>query len=230
MLPREEKKSERAVEAAAYGTAAHNWKETGEFGEGRLWTTLKKKVEGVSREELWPAGLHEVPVAYNVLSGEAKALVLPVGADVKQAWKAAMGHEWVVGTLDFAGLLLGGPWVDDLKTGRIAEWGHYAAQQTFYLMTWTIFTEHALVPGRSTITHWPRYPLATKPQRYGQVLEEADYLDFQVRLRNLYADYVKLKNLQESGMDVTPRLKEGGQCVYCPSKLACSKGMSYDRD
>lgn len=229
MLPRAETKTERAQEAANYGTLVHQWKETGETGEGRLWTTVKKKIEGVDRNELWPEGIHEVPLAYNVLTAEAKALVLPVSAATKANWKASFGPEWIVGTADFVGQLLDSPWVDDLKTGRLAEWGHYAAQQTYYTMTWTLFSEHALVPGRSTITHWPRYPLAIKPQRYGHALEEAEYRDFQVRLRNLYADYVKLKNLQESGMDVTPRLNDGGQCVYCPSKLACVKGMKYDR-
>lgn len=228
MLPREERKSERAVEAANYGTAVHYWKETGEEGEGRLWTTIKKKIEGVNRGELWPDGLHEVPLAFNVLTTEARALVLPVSNEAKAQWKANMGPDWIVGTADFVGLLLGGPWVDDLKTGREAHWEKYAAQQTFYLMTWTLFSEHTLVPGRTTITHWPRYPINLKPLRFGKVLEESDYLDFQVRLRNLHAEYVKLKTEQESGMDVIPRLRDGEQCVYCPSKLSCTKGQRYE--
>lgn len=231
MLLREETKSERAVEAAAFGTLAHHWKETGDPGTGRLATTLKKKIKesGVDRGELWPEGLHEVPVAYNVLTTEARALVLPVSFEAKTDWKASFGAEWVVGTLDFCGSLLGGPWVDDLKTGREAHWTSYRAQQTFYLMAWTLFTEHQLVPGRSTITHWPRYPIAKKPLRYGEVLDEGNYLDFQVRLRNLWTEATRLKEIKESGMDVTPRLNEGEQCVYCPSKLSCTKGQKYGK-
>lgn len=230
MLPREEKKSERAKEAADFGTLVHKWKETGDPGEGRLAITLKKKLKesGVQRGELWPDGLHEVPLAYNVVTTESKALVLPVSSAAKDEWKAGHGPDWVVGTADYIGLLLGGPWVDDLKTGREAEWLDYKYQQAFYLMTWTLFSEHQLMPGRSTITHWPRYPIAGKTKRFGTVLDESFYLDFQQKLRSLKADSVKLKDLEESGMSVISRLTDGPQCVYCPSKLSCLKGQKYE--
>jgi hypothetical protein len=230
VLPRAETKSERAQEAADFGTLVHKWKETGDEGKGRLATTLKKKLKetGVKREEYWYGGLHEVPLAFNVLTTESKALVLPLSSEDKDEWKASFGPEWVVGTADFVGLLLGQPWLDDLKTGREVEWLDYRYQQTFYLMTWTLFSEHELKPGRSTITHWPRYPIPNKPKRFGTVLEVDDYLDFQSKLTRLYKDAAKLREDKENGMDVIPRLTDGAQCVYCPAKTSCIKGQKYE--
>lgn len=231
MLPREETKSERAITAAAYGTAAHAWVETGAPPPGKEGDSVLKKVKvsGISREEFWPpTGLHEVPLAYNVVTGEARGLIYRVSAHDKGAWKAGFGDEWVVGTADYVGLLMEAPWVDDLKTGRLAEWEHYRYQQSLYVLAWTLFTEHDLVTARSTISHWPKYPLPKKPLRFGEVLEP-DYLkDFQTRLRNLRTDYLRLVEAKERGMDVSSRLKDGPQCMYCPSKTSCTKGLKYE--
>lgn len=230
VLPRSGEKSERAQEAADFGTMVHTWKETGEVPSSRQGLTLKKKLKetGVTREQYWSAGLHEVPLAYNVATGEARALVLPAPTDSKNAWKAGFGEDWVVGTADYVGLLLDSPWVDDLKTGKNAEWLDYKYQQAFYLMTWTLFTEHALIPGRSTITHWPRYPISGKPARYGTTLDENFFAEFQDKLKRLKHDKTKLVELKERGMDVISRLTDGVQCVYCPSKPSCIKGQKYE--
>ena len=210
----------------------HTWKETGEIPKGRAGLTLKKKLEssGASREELWKYGLHEVPLAYNVLTGEARALVVPVLGEEKDAWKAGYNDEWITGTADYVGLLLDLPWVDDLKTGRVAEYAHYRYQQAFYSLAWSLFQTRAVTPTRSTITHWPKYKLDTKPSRYGEVLEPDYLLDFQGKLVKLRADVFKLRDKQEQGMEISGFLKEGSQCMYCPSKLNCAKGQKYERD
>jgi hypothetical protein len=231
VLPREEVKSERAVAAAAYGTAAHTWVETGVAPEGKDGDAVLRKVKasGIKREDWWPTtGLHEVPLAYNVVTGESLALVLGLSTADKNAWKMAFGDEWVVGTADYVGVLMEAPWVDDLKTGRNAEWEHHRFQQTLYVLAWNLFATHKLEPTRSTITHWPKYPLPKMPLRFGEVLEP-DYLeDFQRKLKNLRTDVLRLREAKEKGMDVHNRLTDGPQCVYCPSKNSCTKGMKYE--
>jgi hypothetical protein len=230
VLPRTNEKSERAVQAAEWGTRCHFWKETGEFGVGREALTLKKKVEnsGVRREELWSQGLHEVPLAYNVETGEARALVVPLHPEEKGSWKTAFGDSWVTGTADYVGFILDGPWVDDLKTGRKVEYVDHRFQQAFYVMTWGLSQLRELRPGRSTLTHWPKYPLGEKPRRFGTVLEPGFFQEFQDRLRNLYRDWKKLKEKGDTGMDITGHLQDGGHCLYCPSKPSCTKGSRYE--
>lgn len=210
----------------------HSWKETGEVPKGRPGLTLKKKIEasGVKREELWAYGLHEVPLGYNVLTGECRALVLPVPGEEKDAWKHSLGPEWVTGTADYVGMLLELPWVDDLKTGRKAEYGDYKYQQAFYSLVWSLFQTRTLTPTRSTITHWPKYPIPNKPSRFGTMLEPDFFQDFQARLKALYYETSRLKNKQEQGMDISGHLREGAACTYCPSKPNCAKGQRYERD
>lgn len=229
VLPRNEVKPKRVQEAADYGTMVHKWKETGEVPNGRLGLTLKKKItlSGTSRDAYWSDGLHEVPLAYNVLTREARALVVPVPSEAKDAWKAAFGDEWVTGTTDIAGLLLEFPWVDDLKTGRRVEYLEHRAQQAFYALVWTLTQMGGLTTARSTITHWPKYPLNNKPRRFGVVLEPEFFLEFQGKLHGLRESVLRLKEKKESGMEISGYLSEGPQCTYCPSKLACTKGQKY---
>jgi hypothetical protein len=232
VLPRSEEKSERAVIAAEWGTGVHKWKETGEFPEGRNGTTLRKKVKeaGVERDTYWVGGLHEVPLAYNVVTQEARALVLPLPLDKKDAWKGSFDDTWVTGTADYVGLLFDAPWVDDLKTGRRVDYLDYRYQQGFYALAWTLFQTGGLGEVRSTITHWPKYPIPNKPRRFGTVLEPDFFLELQGRLKQLREDVMKLRELEASGRrdDVVARLTDGPQCVYCPSKLACTKGLKYE--
>lgn len=206
--------------------------ETGEFPDGRAGTTLRKKVKesGTSREEFWPRGLHEIPVAFNVLSSKVRAFVLPSSSQEKDSWKTGFGDEWVTGTIDFVSQLMDTPWVDDLKTGRKVEYFDYRYQQGFYTMVWTLFQMGELVPARSTITHWPKYPIPNKPTRFGTVLEPEFFLELQGRLKQLREDVMRLRELEESGRreSVVVRLSDGPQCKYCPSRLACAKGMKYD--
>lgn len=232
MLPRSEEKSERAVIAAEWGTAVHKWKETGEFPSGRWSATLQKKVKeaDVHRESYWTEGLHEVPLAYNVVTGQAHALVLPLSSDKKDAWKASHDSEWVCGTADYVGQLLDTPWVDDLKTGRKVDYLDYRYQQGFYCLVWTLFSMGELTPARSTITHWPKYPIKEKPRRFGTVLEPEFFLELQGKLKTLREEVMKLRELEQAGRreSVVARLSDGPQCQYCPSRLACTKGMKYD--
>ncbi len=232
VLPRSEEKSERAVIAAEWGTAVHRWKETGEIPGGRIGTTFKKKLKetGVEREQYWSEGLHEVPLAYNIVSGEARALVLPLPTEKKDKWKAAHGDTWVTGTADYVGQILEAPWVDDLKTGRKVDYLDYRYQQGFYTMVWTLFQLGELNSARSTITHWPKYPISQKPKRFGTVLEVEFFMELQGRLKQLREEVMRLRELEQEGRreSVVGRLSDGPQCQYCPSRLACTKGLKYD--
>lgn len=202
------------------------------MGTSKWSGSLQRKVQesGVHREALWPEGIHEVPVAYNVLTGVATALVLPVSGGRKESWKAAFGDEWVVGTADFVSELLEAPWVDDLKTGRRVAYGDYEYQQGLYCLAWTKFTMGGLCEARSTITHWPKYPISQAPIRFGTVLTPEWFRDLQSRLKQLREDVMRLREFEDSGRreSVVARLSDGPQCIYCPSKLACTKGQKYE--
>lgn len=212
----------------------HAWKETGEYPDTKEGRALKKKVEasGVERGTFWAGGLHELPLAYNVVTSESRCLILPVDNAAKTAWKASFDNEWVVGTADYVGLLLDLPWVDDLKTGRRVDYLDHRYQQAFYSLAWTLYLVRTgelgeITQCRSTITHWPRYPLGDKPLRFGTVLEPDFFADFRVKLRNLKVDTQALRVIKEKNMDLGAKLSEGPQCTYCPSKTSCTKGLQY---
>jgi hypothetical protein len=209
----------------------HRWKETGEVPDGREGLVLRRKLErsGVTRETYWTEGLHEVPVAYNVLTNETRALILPVSPEKKVRWKDGFGDDWITGTADYVGALLDTPWVDDLKTGRKVEYLSYRYQQAFYALVWSNFGEFNNTTCRSTITHWPKYPLDGKPIRFGTVLEPDFFDEFKGRLRRLRDEVLKLKEVNDME-NVVSYLTEGEHCVYCPSRSICNKGKRYGRD
>lgn len=204
----------------------HSWKETGVVPEGREGKLLQKRIDatGINREELWAYGQHEVPLAYNVLSGQVEALTAPATELEKATWKAAFGDKWITGTADYVGTLIDLPWVDDLKTGRKADYSSYRYQQAFYSLAWALCNND--IAARSTITHWPKYPLSQKPSRFGVMLEPEFFLKFQGKLKRLYE--VVMKN-KEPGKELDSGiLSTGEHCVYCPSKRNCVKGASYE--
>jgi PD-(D/E)XK nuclease superfamily protein len=213
--------------AAAYGTCVHYWAETGRVLDGTHGRLLHRKLEAthVDREVLWPPdGEHEVAFAYNVISSAVQRYrapdPLPPGMSARAhvgAWKEGFGDEWVVGTLDYARRLFDTYWVDDLKTGRNAYWDDYRAQQTFYCLVYSLDVFADTRDGRSSITHWRRYPIDGQPNRFGVALEARQLIAFQKELRALY-DVV-----QKTKADGTIRhhLKPGEQCKYCLSYVAC---------
>ena len=207
----------------------HAWKETGEVPRGASGASLRRKLKKteVSRAALWAYGLHEVPLAYNVLSGEARALVLPLPFEKKAEWKAQFDSSWVVGTADYVGVLLEQPWVDDLKTGRRVSYGDHLYQQAFYSLAWGVHHAGKITTVRSTITHWPRYPVENKPTRFGSVLEVDFFLDFADKLRTLHRTIHALRGEIATGKNIIPKMSPGEHCVYCPSRSNCSSGQRY---
>lgn len=207
-------------QAALWGNFVHSWMETGVVEEGENKRHLEKRIRlsGVKREELWPNLTHEVPFAYNLVTDEVRRYPTtppPPGFTLrshKDAWKAAFSNEWMVGTVDGVGELLDSWWTDDLKTGRAVHWNDYRWQQSSYAIMVSKWKYDALLSGRSTITHWPRYPVAGKPFRSGAVLDEA-YLKKSLQ---------SLKDLRARILAADPAsLREGDQCYFCPSKGGC---------
>ncbi len=216
-LPREERPE---GVAAAWGTYVHSWMETGELPESDHKRHLEKRINltGVRREDVWPAMQHEVPFAYNLVTDEVRRYPTtppPPGFTLRQhksAWKDSFNDQWMVGTVDGVGDLLESWWTDDLKTGRAVHWNDYRWQQTAYAIMVSRWRFNALVDGRSTITHWPRYPVAGRPVRQGAVLD-AKYLT--ESLDKLRALRLKVLNKDEG------ELRDGDQCTFCPSRGLC---------
>lgn len=208
--------------AAEWGSMAHRWMETGEYDDTPAGKLLRKKVEtsGVERHKVWPAtGKFEVALSYNVENGKAAWYIPPAGMPIEQqrkerdAWKSVFDDEWIVGTADYLGELLDNPWVDDLKTGRNAHWGDFRYQQFLYGIAYTSVVYKDLQPVRSTITHWPRYPVARLPNRMGTVIEPDQFKEFAAKLRQLRKE-VKAGKI---------KLNVGNHCYFCPSKNNCTE-------
>ena len=216
VMLRNEFKPTNAARAAAWGTNTHKWKESGRLPGNEAHDKLlhrKIRASGIDRAALWPpGGEHEVALAYNVVSRRAVRCNL-VGDSEKAAWKAAFTDEWVTGSPDYVSELCGEPWVDDLKTGRIVSLEAHKYQQMFYCLAWGLAVHGTPTPARSTLTHWPRYPVDVKPERMGTVFSLDDYTDLMLRL----------VRLREQVLAKRVRLKTGVQCEYCPSRGVCPK-------
>lgn len=218
-LPREDRSY---GEGAAWGNMVHSWLETGEYPEGRDGELLKKRVtkSNTDRDKLWPEGEHEVALAFNLLSETVVRYPNPPllpGTTRKQnvdAWKQSFSNEWFTGSLDFVGELLDSWWIDDLKTGRDVTWGKYMWQQTSYAIMWSKYKYGDYISGRSTVTHWPRYPVARPPNRLGSVLDGTWLRNSLDRLRQLRVDILSRS---------PEKLLTGEHCNFCPSSGACPK-------
>lgn len=188
----------------------------------------------ISRRQLWPEeGEHELALALDVISGTVASCVVPTGKEKRtyqDDWKAAFDDRWVVGSLDFAMELLGRPWVDDTKTGRTVSWNMYAAQQSAYCLMYSLHRYGEIRATRSTLTHWPKYPVASPPTRFGSDLS-VDYLtDFLHRLRLLRDVILGDRGRYAAGEDVTKVLSYGAHCRFCPSRSSCPKFGSEQQE
>lgn len=217
VLPRQDTRTLGVRKAAEWGTSVHSWLETGIVTSPGLGERIT--LSGTNRERLWPRGLHEITLALNVVTGDARRYY--GASEGRDAWKTDFDDEWITGTLDFVGELFDLPWVDDLKTGRFAAWNDYKAQQSFYVLAWSRYRYEETRESRSTITHWPRYPKHLPPTREGRVLS-LDYLGgFAKQLTQLRDDILRA---QDAGAALNP----GKQCVYCPSRSHCPQGIQYN--
>jgi hypothetical protein len=209
-------------EAAKWGTAVHEWAETGRIPEEyeklfeRRLRALKKA--GLSREDFWPeGGRHEVAVALGMVNGVPVVEEFEGTLEERDAWKAAQPEYMAVGTTDYFGDLLGVPVVKDLKTGReVADNPLDTAQQQFYATYLSLKLNAPEV--HSAFVHWPRYPAdgvpyhvwAPRPWTYMQAVVFLEELE-EARRRTLRS------RERSRGPDARP----GSHCQWCKAAAAC---------
>lgn len=233
VLRRDETKTDAAYKAAQWGTICHAWKETGGLPDSARQAKLlaeKISASGIDREALWPSdGEHEVAVALNVVTGRAVRCAHPIGATTtyRDDWKRAFDDHWCVGTLDYVRVLLGRPWVDDLKTGRSGSPKDYECQQAFYCLALSIAEFGRVDDCRSTITHWPMYPKTVAPVRRGGVFSGDFLRDYYRRLQRLRDEILFAR---EDSTKLMPNLFMGDHCRYCPSRSYCPKFQNNEKE
>lgn len=215
-----DEKSEYVKVAADWGTMAHEWKETGQVvvvnNRQNIAKLFEKKLrEGrVNREQWWPKTMiHEVAMAVNPF--QAYGEMREGDKAEKEAWKAAFGDDWCTGTLDGYDWMFDVLWIDDLKTGRFVEEANYIEQRRFYALGLCRLLDYR-GPVNITLTHWPRYPVLSQPNRFGRVIEQDEIRDFEKRLVKLRDDVRRAKEKREH-----MRLVSGEHCTFCPSRKVC---------
>lgn len=225
ILETDELRTESTFISADWGTMVHGWKETGKVevvnGRKNLVPLFEKKLKqtGVRREQWWPESMvHETAIA--VKPFEAYAQMQGGTKDEKEAWKAAFGEDWATGTDDGYDWMFDVLWIDDLKTGRFVTEEDYIEQRRFYALGISRLLDYR-GPVNVTLTHWPRYPVTSLPQRFGRVIEQDELNDFEKRLLKLRDDIRRARE-DKSRLVVVPGEE---QCVFCPSRKRCSHAV-----
>lgn len=179
----------------------------------KAWGTPEAIEE--ARTRLWPSdGRHELSVAVHTVNANLHYpdVVFEHGAD-QARWTDQWNDEWVTGSMDYLGDVLGDPWVDDLKTGR-----HPTApddpQILFYALAAWLMGEKKADRVVTSITHWPRSPVGGLPDRYWGEISAEDLDSFHRRLimgrrKRAWADPER------------PELQVGPHCRYCPARANC---------
>lgn len=212
VLPRREK-TEAANEL---GTLVHWWKETGDtrpdFAKARDSATLEKKIDksGVVRDEWWPegTGVHEYTFALQPSTLELRIHAGP-RAQADQ-WKKSFGYtEWLTGTLDwYEPPGLDDARVDDLKTGAWPVWAKWSKQlRSYALVPWVQEGCPTKWTCRTSITRWPRYPLAGLPTRHWHTLTGFDMME--------HLSDVRWTLSHPSEVNVVPADEETGKMSPC---------------
>lgn len=205
-------------EAAGWGTLVHAWKESGVWlkaGKDVLRRDQALRDHGQSRAELWPAGgLHEVSYALNTKARVAERFV-SADRDEREAWKLGWDSDWLTGTNDWEGEVLGDPWVSDLKTGRFVPDNPWDAWQLKFYAACAAILSHA-DHVHVSIDHWPRYPAdgplnrvwapepITKDEIFGSVLPQLER-----KRQEVVASWDR------------PDARPGEHCTYCDAKAVC---------
>lgn len=217
VLPRTVRDSQRATDAADWGTVCHAWVETG-FTDNR---TLLKKIRwsGIERAKWWPRGEHEVTYALNLRTLELRKYDGP--REDANVWKARFygKPEWLTGTIDYRGKYRGRPWVDDLKTGRWPQDYRKPQLRSYQLFTWV---EEGRPKGEvyhRSITHWPMYPLGALPERTG-LADPLTSFDMDLHLDDLRwaVDHPDEVNPEPFDMGPWDPNKPISVCAFCPCR------------
>ncbi len=206
-------------DAAAWGTAVHQWKERGlleDVVDPHLRQLLGKRGLGFLtdiRERFWPEGegLHEVCLRVGP-DGVGVAETFTGSQHLRDAWKAAAPEDHVTGTADWLGTYFGEAWVDDLKTGREPP-PPDCPQNRIYALG------YPSGPVNLSITHWPRYPVTGTPKREWAVLTSRQLEATRRDVSTAYRNHLEARGSLLLGEAPLP--VPGDHCDYCPSKPFC---------
>ncbi len=235
-------KSWNAQKAADWGTDLHAWKETGKWPialsgrwEGKVPLVYARRqanltAAGRSREWYWPnecfegPGRHEVSYALNT-----KTLTVAIydGGDreEREAWKKTFGEEWLTGTADYVGDVLGEPWVDDLKTGNpeyLPENPWELWQLRFYALCMMLLS--AAKWCWVSITSWPQSPADGIPHRFWNRMSRAEVLATMPTLEQARLDALasKVDTDARAGNQCGRWFNRDGEVQYlCPCAPVC---------
>jgi hypothetical protein len=207
-------------EAAQWGTLVHRWKETGEWPEDNQATRRRQRAleaAGVTRESLWPSGgRHEVTFALCVRSAFVEAYTgPPEGAN---AWKASWNDQWITGTMDYMGDVLGDPWVDDLKTGNPAHALPGWQFRAYAVAAWGLAEARRQL--QLSVTYWPRYPADGPPRRVWSAPVEAHTISRWCTELTTARDAV-LRSQRNHATRI------GGHCTFCRCRPHCPEWASW---
>lgn len=217
-LPHKRELSERALDAAEYGTMVHRWAETGAIsGKKSHVKTFEKKLDilqanGVTRQSLWiPTGYHEVTFSYNCVDGRVGVCWLKGEGALE--FKQQHDDDWITGTADFVFMRDGVCGVNDLKTGMMFDsQPDELSQLYFYLMCWRKYCGAAPESdGILSVTHWPKYPLGALPVEEERIVKGSLMVKFENYLKKVHSEYKKGNSPFELG----------SECEYCPAIQDC---------
>jgi hypothetical protein len=184
----------------AWGHEVHEWKETGVPPTDRLDKWLMNYRPGI-REELWPAGRHEV-MFHEASEGEVHELpTFP--KERSDHWGMYFIIDWV-GTEGMA------PHIDDLKTGRFAP--KTLTQLLAY--TWAYNKVYPTGLAFGSYTHWPRYPKGDEPHRLTEVLKTSEVEEW-------HGDVVIPAKRLAQGPGAIHDTRPGQHCRWCRSREFC---------
>ncbi len=185
VLPRTQRtRSEKTNRAAAFGTLAHHFVETGEtdpeWGDPRDIQLLEEKIllSGINREDYWIGGRHEVTFAVQLISEQVLEYHPEEheGGFSRDEWKAMFNApEWLTGTIDY---LYDDGSVTDLKTGSWEVNPETSKQLRSYgLLPWLKAGKPLRWDRTLSIDTWKKYPKHALPTRSGVVVSGLELMD-----------------------------------------------------
>lgn len=232
VLPCLNEKSERAEQAADWGTMAHLWAQTGKIkGPGvRAERAFAKSIElsGIDREALWPVG--------GVFEG---SLALRVDGIREASRDDSERDGWITGHYDYQHWFVDGElWVDDLKTGKFYEnpmpgvpgWredlevGENRYPQDVrspQIKTYALALSELLDYGGDvtvSVTHWPRLPLSKRHATPVRVWHTWRAAGLSQHWDDLEALERERKHNERAllGHEDSLILRPGDHCRFCP--------------
>jgi hypothetical protein len=220
VLPRTQRtRSEKTNRAAAFGTLAHHFVETGEtdpaWGDPRDIQLLEEKIllSGIRREDYWRRGRHEVTFAIHLPTETVYEYGVTPNPSLsnetldRDEWKLRYaGPEYLTGTIDY---LYDDGSVTDLKTGSWEVNPETSKQLRSYgLFPWLKAGKPLGWDRVLSIDTWKKYPKHALPTRSGVVVTGFELMDH-------------LEDLKWAATHPGEVVPGDEQCRFCDCKPNC---------